>query len=49
MKDGYKDLMGEGDTYGASGVLIDGGKSYLWCVKCVVGWFVGEFLEVEVV
>ena len=39
--DGYKDLMEEGDTYGALGVLFNGGKWYLQCVGCAVGSFVG--------
>ena len=46
---GYKDLMVEGGTYGASGVLIDGGKGYLECIGCVMGSFVGGFLEMEMV
>ena len=45
---GYKDLMEEGGTYSASGMLFDGGKWYLRCVGCVVGSFVGGFLVVEV-
>ena len=48
-EDGYKDLMEEGGTYGASGELIDGRKWYLQCVRCVVGSFVGGFIEVKVV
>ena len=46
-EDGYKDLTEEGCTYRALGVLIDGGKWYLHCVKCIVGSFV--IFEVEVV
>ena len=48
-EDGYKDLMEEGGTNSASGVLIDGGKWYLRCVGCVAGSFVGGYIEVEVV
>ena len=33
-------LMEESSTNGASGVLIDGGKWYLWCVRCDMGSFV---------
>ena len=40
--DGYKDLMKEDGTYGALGVLFDGGKWYLWCIGCVVTLFGGE-------
>ena len=48
-RDGYKDLMEEDGSYGASGVLFDGVMWYLWCVRCDVGSFVWRFLEVVVV
>ena len=41
--------MEEGVTYGASSVLLDGGKWYLLCVGCDVGSFVEGFIEEEVV
>ena len=47
-EDTYKDLMEEGATYSASGVVIDGGKWYLQCINCVVESFVRGILEVEV-
>ena len=48
-RDGYKYLMGDNGTHGASGVLFDGRKWYLWCVGCVLLLFVRGFLVVEVV
>ena len=47
--DGYKDLMEKDGTYSTSGVLFDGEKRYLRCVRCFVGLFVGGFLVVDVV
>ena len=47
-EDGYKDLMEEGGNYGAWGVLIDGEKWYLQCIRCDVGSFVEGFVKVEV-
>ena len=44
-RDRCKDLMEEDDTYGASGVLFDGGKCYLRCVVCVMGLFVGDIFS----
>ena len=40
-EEGYEDLIEEGGTDGASGVLIDGEKWGLWCV----GYDVGSFVE----
>ena len=48
-EDGYRDLMEKGGTYNVSVALNDGGKWYLRCVGCVVGSFVGGFIEMEVV
>ena len=42
-ENGYKDLMEEDGTYGASVVLMDGGKWYLQCVGCVMGSIMGIF------
>ena len=47
-EDGYKNLIEEGGTYRASGVLFDGGKWNLRCVRSFVGSFFGGFLFVEV-
>ena len=35
-----KDFMEEGGTYSVLSVLFDGGKWYLWFIRCVVGSFV---------
>ena len=49
---GEKVLMEENGTYGASGVLFNGGKWYLRYFGCVVGLFVKScrgFSVVEVI
>ena len=43
--DGYKDLTENEVTYGASGVLFDGGKWYLRCVGYVVMLFVAKIFS----
>ena len=49
MKNDMGDLMEEGVTYGASGVLIDGGKWYFRSVGYDLGVICRGFMEVEVV